>query len=290
MEWLNYHHLLYFWIVAREGTIARASEELRLGPADASADRSAMLEEQLGEKLFQRSGRNLVLTEVGPRRLSLCRRDLRARARVDGHPEGSAHWTAAFGSRSASPTKCTEDHRLPPAASRRCGCRRSVQIVLPRRRRPIGCSAELAMHAPRPGASPTRRSSPAIKVKAFSHRAGRDAGYRVRHAPQLAAHVPEGLSAVRSHGAPFLMPTDGQDAPPRARSVVRSARASGRASSLKCDDSALLNTFGQAGAGLFVAPTGASKKKSTRQYGVTAVRPARRGEASATSRSRSSAG
>ena len=32
MEWLNYHHLLYFWTVARAGPIARASEELRLAP------------------------------------------------------------------------------------------------------------------------------------------------------------------------------------------------------------------------------------------------------------------
>ena len=30
MEWLNYHHLLYFWTVAREGGVARAAEELRL--------------------------------------------------------------------------------------------------------------------------------------------------------------------------------------------------------------------------------------------------------------------
>ena len=32
MEWLNYHHLFYFWTVARDGTIARASESLRLAP------------------------------------------------------------------------------------------------------------------------------------------------------------------------------------------------------------------------------------------------------------------
>src|SRR6187402_2284920 len=64
MEWLNYHHLLYFWTVARIGTIARASEELRLAQPTISGQ-IRMLEEQLGEKLFQRSGRNLVLTDVG---------------------------------------------------------------------------------------------------------------------------------------------------------------------------------------------------------------------------------
>jgi len=30
MDWLNYHHLLYFWVVAREGTIARACDQLHL--------------------------------------------------------------------------------------------------------------------------------------------------------------------------------------------------------------------------------------------------------------------
>ena len=64
MEWLNYHHLLYFWTVAREGTIARASEELRLAQPTISGQIRA-LEDQFGEKLFQRSGRNLVLTEIG---------------------------------------------------------------------------------------------------------------------------------------------------------------------------------------------------------------------------------
>ena len=64
MAWLNYHHLLYFWTVAEEGTIARAS--LRLGltqPTISGQLRS--LEKSLGKKLFERSGRNLVLSEAG---------------------------------------------------------------------------------------------------------------------------------------------------------------------------------------------------------------------------------
>ena len=64
MEWLNYHHLLYFWVVAREGGISRASGQLSLTPATISAQIRA-LEEILGEKLFSRAGRNLVLTEMG---------------------------------------------------------------------------------------------------------------------------------------------------------------------------------------------------------------------------------
>lgn len=64
MEWLNYHHLLYFWMVAKRGSIARACEELRLAQPTISGQLRA-LEESLGEKLFARQGRRLVLTEVG---------------------------------------------------------------------------------------------------------------------------------------------------------------------------------------------------------------------------------
>ena len=64
MEWLNYHHLLYFWTVARTGSIANASKDLLLAPPTISAQVSR-LEHTVGEKLFARSGRRLVLTEAG---------------------------------------------------------------------------------------------------------------------------------------------------------------------------------------------------------------------------------
>jgi len=57
MDWLNYHHLLYFWTVAKEGSIARACEELRLAQPTISGQIRA-LEENLGEKLFSRTGRH----------------------------------------------------------------------------------------------------------------------------------------------------------------------------------------------------------------------------------------
>ena len=64
MEWLNYHHLLYFWAVVRAGSIQKAGDELRVSPPAISAQLK-LLEEQLGEKLFTRAGRRLVLTETG---------------------------------------------------------------------------------------------------------------------------------------------------------------------------------------------------------------------------------
>ena len=64
MDWLNYHHLLYFWVVAREGSVSRASEQLNLAQPTVSSQLQK-LERSLGEKLFDRVGRNLVLTDTG---------------------------------------------------------------------------------------------------------------------------------------------------------------------------------------------------------------------------------
>jgi LysR family transcriptional activator of nhaA len=64
MEWINYHHLLYFWTVAREGGLVAAGKVLRLSHPTLSTQIRA-LEAQLGEKLFVRAGRKLTLTEVG---------------------------------------------------------------------------------------------------------------------------------------------------------------------------------------------------------------------------------
>lgn len=64
MEWLNYHHLHYFWVVVKEESITRAGEQLRLAPSTLSMQ-IGRLEESLGGKLFRRVGRNLELTELG---------------------------------------------------------------------------------------------------------------------------------------------------------------------------------------------------------------------------------
>lgn len=64
MEWLNYHHLYYFWTVVRAGGVTKASKELRLAPPTVSAQ-LRQLEDSLGEKLMTRAGRNVVPTETG---------------------------------------------------------------------------------------------------------------------------------------------------------------------------------------------------------------------------------
>lgn len=61
---INYKHLHYFWVVAKEGGITRACERLHLMPQTISGQLS-LLEESLGEALFTRVGRKLDLTETG---------------------------------------------------------------------------------------------------------------------------------------------------------------------------------------------------------------------------------
>ncbi len=61
---INYKHLRYFWMVAREGSIAKASKLLFLTPQTISGQLT-VLEEKLGVSLFEKSGRSLKLTDAG---------------------------------------------------------------------------------------------------------------------------------------------------------------------------------------------------------------------------------
>lgn len=63
-EFLNYHHLRYFWTVAKEGGLRRASEKLKVSQPSMSTQ-IKLLEAALGERLFRPSGRSLALTEFG---------------------------------------------------------------------------------------------------------------------------------------------------------------------------------------------------------------------------------
>ena len=64
MNWLNYHHLLYFWTMAREGSISKAANSLHLSQPTISGQ-LRQLEKSVGSKLYERHGRDLRLTETG---------------------------------------------------------------------------------------------------------------------------------------------------------------------------------------------------------------------------------
>ncbi len=61
---INFHHLRYFWSVAKDGNLTRTAQRLRVAQSALSAQ-IRQLEGQLGEPLFTREGRRLVLTEAG---------------------------------------------------------------------------------------------------------------------------------------------------------------------------------------------------------------------------------
>lgn len=61
---LNFHHLRYFWAVARDGNLTRTAQALRVSQSALSAQ-IRQLEEELGRPLFDRVGRTLALTEAG---------------------------------------------------------------------------------------------------------------------------------------------------------------------------------------------------------------------------------
>jgi DNA-binding transcriptional LysR family regulator len=75
VNWLNYHHLLYFWTVARDGSIAKASVTLRLSSPTIS-QQIRNLEESLDAKLFEKQGRKFVLLRLAVSRSSTLRKFL----------------------------------------------------------------------------------------------------------------------------------------------------------------------------------------------------------------------
>ncbi len=64
MNWINYHHLYYFWLTAKNGSIASASKELKLARPTVSAQIQT-LQDTFGQKLFEKSGRNIKMTKFG---------------------------------------------------------------------------------------------------------------------------------------------------------------------------------------------------------------------------------
>ena len=262
MEWLNYHHLLYFWTVAREGTIARASQELRLAQPTISGQIRA-LEDQLGEKLFQRSGRNLVLTDMG-RVVFRYADDIFSIGRelMDTLKDRPTGRPMRFQVGVADEVTKIIAYRLLEPALRLPS---PIHIVC-RDGAPERLLTDLATHALDLVIADTP-VAPTIKVKVFSHALG-ETPVTVFGTAKLAA--PRRKNFPRSlDGAPFLVPTVGKTLRRTLDQYFEQQQIRPRIVA-ELDDSALLTTFGQGGAGLFVAPT-VLEKEVMRQFGVTVV-------------------
>lgn len=259
---INYKHLHYFWAVAREGGVARASERLHLTPQTISGQLS-LLEEYLGVGLFTRVGRNLELTENG--RLVLSYAD--EIFSLGGELEEVIHQLPTgrpqlfrVGVVDVLPKSIT--HRiLQPALQMpepvRMVCREATLDTL---------LAELTVH--RLDLVLADRPIPAtVSTRGFSHKLGECAvGFFATEKleTQLKGDFPHCLG-----GAPLLLPSRGS----QLRSGIDRWLDRHRLHPYmiaEFDDSALMKAFGQEGAGIFIAPA-AIEAEVERQYQVTAI-------------------
>lgn len=262
MEWLNYHHLLYFWMVAREGSIAQASKVLRLAQPTITGQIRA-LENVLGEKLFVRSGRTLVLTEVGrlayryANEIFSLGRELTdvLKGRSFGRPV-----RLVVGVSDTLP-KLIAFRLLEPALA----LPEPVQIVC-YEDRPERLLTDLSTFlldvvlADAPVGAQTR-------VRAFSHLLG-SCGVSIFGTPSLAGKFRKNFPASLDR-APFLLPLENSAL---RRSLEKWFDALGVRPRLvgEFQDSALLKTFAQAGIGLFAEST-VIEKEVRRQHGVVVI-------------------
>jgi LysR family transcriptional regulator, transcriptional activator of nhaA len=261
VETLNHHHLFHFWSVVREGGVTRASEKLHVSQPTISGQLRE-LEEALGEKLLVRSGRTVVLTDIGrtvyryaDEILGLDRELLEA---VKGRPTRPGR--LAIGVTMVVP-KLVAYQMLEPA----------LKLLEPIRLDCVGdrlerLLAELAVYsldlvladAPAP---------PAVKVRAYSHLLG-ECGVSVFGAERVAA-AHRRKFPLSLDGAPFLLPSEDSALRLSLEEWFRKHGIRPRVVGT-FEDSALLDAFGQAGTGLFAMPS-AIEAEVKRQYKVRMV-------------------
>ena len=259
---MNYKHLHYFWVVAKQGSIARASDILHLTPQTISGQLS-LLEEHLGEALFSRVGRNLQLTEIGRLVLSyadeifslggeleeMLRNIPEDRPRVfkvgvvDIVPKSIAYRLLAPALALAEPVRiiCREG---------------SVESLL----------ADLALHK----VDMVLADSPipsSINVRGFNHPLG-DCGITFFATSKLARKLkkdfPQNLD-----GAPLLLPGEMTVVRNRVIEWLDNQHIYPRIVG-EFDDSALMKAFGRTGTGVFIAPTPIAEEVK-KQYGVVMI-------------------
>lgn len=259
---LNYKHLHYFWVVATEGTIARAGERLHLTPQTISGQLSA-LEDHLQTPLFQKSGRTLQLTDTGRMALSYADEIFSLGGELEemlrSLPEDRP-LQFRVGVVDVVP-KLVAYRLLAPALQLdetvRISCREgSVESLL----------ADLSVH--RVDMVLAENPMPqGINVKGFSHFLG-DSGVTFFAAPevrkQLKGSFPDCLSQ-----APLLLPGETTVLRRKLLQWLDSLHVYPRIVG-DFDDSALMKAFGEAGTGVFIAPTSIAGEMEKR-YGVKAV-------------------
>lgn len=262
MAELNYKHLHYFWVVARNGTIARASEQLNLTPQTISGQ-LGQFEEVLGQRLFARSGRRLELTDTGRAVLGYAEEIFtlgEALKSMLAQGPGARPQQFRVGVSDFLPKaivfRLIEPARMLPEPMRLI-CREGRLSTL---------LADLAIHK----LDVVLSDSPMpanVEVRGFSHLLG-ESGLSFFASASVAAQFP-GEFPKRLDGAPILLP--GEDTVVRTRLLNWLATVGVRPRIVgEFEDSALLKAFGEAGAGVFAAPT-VTASDVERQYDVELI-------------------
>jgi LysR family transcriptional activator of nhaA len=245
MEWINYHHLLYFWVIAREGSISRACDELRLAQPTLSGQLKA-LEQNLGEALFERKGRGLELTEVGKTVFSYAEKIFAL---------GQELQDVVRGLPKIRPLTVGIADVLPKHLAYRLlePVRRTAEPfkLIVREGRPDRLFADLAMNMLDVVLTDTP-IEPANRIKAFSHLLGESSLSffgSSKFVLKYRKNFPQSLT-----DAPLLLPSDES----AARKLIDQWFVDQQIKPMivgEFADSALLQIFGDAGDGMFPAPT-----------------------------------
>jgi len=262
MERLNYQHLYYFWNVAKEGSIARACDKLHLAQPTISGQLS-VFEQAIGEKLFYKEGKKLVLTDTGRMVFNYAEEIFALGRELNNMLKGRLGERGLrfnVGIADALP-KLMAYRLLEPVLN--LGEAVKMICIEDKAERLV---AEIMLH----GIDMVLSDTPATLAagtRVFNHLLG-ECGVAVFGTPSLAAYYiddfPRSLNA-----APLLLPTANTAL---RRSLEQWFDSENIYPDIKAEieDSALLKTFAAAETGLFVAPT-AVASEIQRQYGVQMV-------------------
>ena len=246
MAHLNLKHLRYFWAVASNGSIARASEVLHLTPQTISGQLRE-LEDQMGSKLFAKSGRNLILTDIGRLVFSYADEMFRISDELQDVLAGripGGGMTLTVGIAMVVP-KLLAHRVLAPALAMKEPLR-LVCVEKPL----VDLLADLSVHkldlvlADSP-------LNPALNIRAYNHTLGESPVSFFAAKDQVGRWLddfPDSLEA-----APMLMPTS-SSALRRALDLWFERIGVKPRVVAEIEDRALMKTFGEGGAGIFTSP------------------------------------
>ena len=247
MRHLNYNHLQYFWTVAREGSVAKAAESLNLTPQTISGQLK-LLDESVGQPLFNRVGRRLVPSEMGRVVFDYAEEIFTTGAELANVVRGrqmGGPTSLAVGIVSSLPKLIAERIVAPAMMAEeavRVRCHEaSLEQLL----------SELAVH--RLDIVLSDQPVPdGLNIKAYNHRLGESSMsfFALRsQARRYRGRFPESLG-----DAPMLLPSPNSALRRRLDDWFETHEIYPRIVG-EFDDSALLKAFGEAGVGIFAGPT-----------------------------------